>query len=68
MHICIKVVVKKPFINDCRIVIVSVTRQKAKIVPFGGMGGILHITYILNEFDDLNFFPLLACVYCKIQP
>ena len=37
-------------------VIVSVTRRKTKITPFGGKGGILHLSYPLNKLDDPFFY------------
>ena len=40
---------QKKFINGCRIAVVSVTRKKT---PFWGRGGILHLSYRLNEIDD----------------
>ena len=46
------------FISGCRISIVSVTPKKAKIVPFYENGGILHLSYLLNESGDPDFLLL----------
>ncbi len=54
--ICIKVLVKKVYQWLYRIVIVSVTLKKTKMVQFWGKGRILHVSYLLNEFGDPNFF------------
>ena len=65
IRICIKVLVKT-FINGCRISIVSVTPKKAEMAPFWEKGGILHLSYLLNESGDSKLF--LPCVYHEIQP
>ena len=46
----------KKFINGCRISIVSVTPKKAEMAPFWEKRGILHLSYLLNESGDPNYF------------
>jgi hypothetical protein len=36
--------------------IVPVTRKRGKMAPYGGKGGVLHLSYLRYEFDDPNFF------------
>ena len=54
----------KKFINGGRISIVSVvTPKKAEMVPCWEKGGILHLSYLLNESGDPNFFSFFTmCV------
>ena len=51
-----------------RISIVSVTPEKAEMAPFWKKGRILHLSYLLKEFGDPNFFLFLLLVYREIQP
>ncbi len=49
--------------------IVSVTLKKAKMAQFGGKGRILHVSYLLNEFGDPNFFSFFVLyAYHKFTP
>ena len=38
------------------IAIVPVTRKRVKMATYWGKRGILHFSYLLNEFGDSNFF------------
>ena len=42
--------------------IVSVTPKKAEMVRFWKKGRILHLSYLLNESGDPNFFLFLICL------
>ena len=45
---------------------VSVTPKKAEMAPFWEKGSILHLSYLLNEFGDPNFFSFFTIVYHEI--
>ena len=69
IRICIKVLVKKVYQYGCRISIVSVTPKKAEMAPFWEKRGILHLSYLLNESGDPNYFFFFHYVYImKFNP
>ena len=67
--ICIKVLVKKKFINGGRISIASITPKQAEMAPLWEKRDMLHLSYLLNESGDPNFFFSLYYVYSmKFNP
>ena len=59
--ICIKVLVKKVYqwLQNCDCFCNS---KKAKMAQFGGKDRTLHVSYLLNEFGDPNFFSFFCYV------
>ena len=45
-----------------------VTRKRVKMAPYGGKGGILHLSYLRNEFGYPNFFSVFTRAYHKLHP
>ena len=41
--------------------------SKAEMVPFWEKGGILHLSYLVSESGDPNFFSFFYCAYCETK-